>query len=160
MGRVMKRSLILFTVLTYGLSGSVAYAEPNSSACESAKEKAEKGKQLLQVRQEAVQLAQAETRLAYSKLVECRPGAIFTAGRAQRCAYAQSQVPLRVQQQTDAENLMHQALVEYEETVEWVNQACVSKESAVAQKDLLDRMTSIEAEIIELKAIIRGLNKK
>ena len=158
--RAMKLSLCIAAMLICSLSWQIAIAESVSSGCEAAKEKAWKAKQVVDERQRVVQLAQRETRLAYSQLVECRPGAIFSASRAHRCAQAQSDVPLQVRDQRDAEDQLQVALANYQETLEWVRQECTSDEPMVNQNELLLRIALLEDEIKELTNLVEQLNAR
>ena len=153
----MKPSLILVAIISCSVAWNVVVAETTTPGCEAAKEKVWKVKQFVHKRQRAVHQAQRETRLAYSQLVECRPGAVFSAGRAQRCAHAQSDVPLQVQVQLDAEDRLQVALADYQERLEWVTQECKLDEPMVTQQDLLVRIASLEDEIKALMALAEQL---
>ncbi len=154
----MKLSILIVVVILYSVGGSFATARSINPVCEAVKENEWKAKQVVDERQRAVQLAQSETGLAYSQLIECRPGAIFSAGRAQRCAQAQSHVPLQVKDQLEAEARLHTALTDYHKKIEWVAQQCTSEGPRVSQRELLFRIASLQDEIKALKDLVEQLN--
>jgi len=150
----MRVGLFFTAIFICTIGGSVTFVHASSSVCNAAKEQAWKAKEIVIERQQAVHLAQGATRFAYSQLVECRPGAIFTAGRARRCAHAQSEVPLKVQDQLDAEDGMYTALADYHKRLEWIGLECTPHESIVDPKQLLGRISSLEEKVKVLKALI------
>ena len=154
----MKVSLLILVVIICSVGGSLATARSLNSVCEAVKEKEWKAKQVVDERQRAVQLAQSETGLAYSQLIECRPGAIFSAGRVQRCAQAQSHVPFQVKDQLEAEARLHSALTDYQEKLEWVTQQCGPHDPIVTRRELLVRIAVLEDEIKVLKDLVEQLN--
>jgi len=154
----MKTILSILAIFIFGFLGNAAFAEPSTASCEAVKEKAWKAKQILVERQQALQIAQGKTRLAYAQLVECRPGAVFSAGRAQRCAHAQSDVPLQVQVELDAEHRLDIASVAHREKSQWVARECALQATSMNQTNLLFRISALEAELTALKTLMEELN--
>ena len=154
----MKPIIVIVSLLLLNVGWQVTMAKSVTSVCEAVKEKAWKAKQRVRERQRAVQLARSETRLAYNQLVECRPGAVFSAGRAYRCAHAQTEVPLQVRVQLDLEGRLYEALADYQEKIEWVKEEkCTQDDLIVDQKELSIRIVSLENEIRALKGLIEQL---
>ncbi|GJL63302.1 MAG: hypothetical protein NPIRA04_19560 [Nitrospirales bacterium] len=146
-------------IFACGVGWNVAFAESLTAVCEAVKEKAWKAEQVLVERQRAFQIAQGKTRLAYAQLVECRPGAIFSGSRAQRCAHAQSDIPLQVQAQLDAEHRLEIASIEYQEKNQLVVKECVLKAAMMNQQDLLFKISELESEVQALKTFIEQLHE-
>ncbi|WP_454061533.1 hypothetical protein [Candidatus Nitrospira salsa] len=155
----MKVMIYVVTIFVCGVVWNVALAEPLTATCEAVKEKAWKAEQVLVEHQRALQIAQGKTRLAYAQLVECRPGAIFSGSRAQRCAHAQSDVPLQVQAQLDAEYRLEIATVDYQKKNQLVAKECVLKATMANQRDLLFKISELEAEVQALKIFIEQLHE-
>ncbi|GJL66505.1 MAG: hypothetical protein NPIRA05_14760 [Nitrospirales bacterium] len=156
----MKTTLYLVTIFIFSIGWNVALAESVTPVCEAVKEKAWKAEQVLAERQRVLQIAQRKARLAYAQLVECRPGAIFSASRAQRCAHAQSDVPIQVQAQLDAEYQLEVASVDYQKKNQWVARECALKATMLDQTELLLKISALKAEVQALKTFIEQLDNE
>ncbi len=154
----MKSSLFIAVCITLSVGLHVAIANPITFVCDAVKEKAWKAKQVVHERQQAVQRIRSQSRLSYSRLVECRPGAVFSAGRAHRCALAQSEVPMQVQVQLNAEDRLYEALADYQEKIRWVTkEECTQDDSIIDQNELSVRIATLEHEIKVLKHLVEEL---
>ncbi|WP_447968125.1 hypothetical protein [Nitrospira sp. M1] len=155
----MKVHVSIFIVLSCIVAWNVALAEPVTALCEAVKEKAWKAEQIVAERQRVLQIAQGKTRLAQAELVECRPGAVFSVGRAQRCAQAQSDVPLHVKLQLEVEQQLDNALADLHVKNQWVDQECRADELNGKAQDFLVRLSALEDELMVLKTLLEQLER-
>lgn len=149
---------IIFIPSSFG--GNLAQAEPTHAACEGTQERLLRAHETLQQHQHRLRTAQQHTALATSQLVACRPGAIFSAGRAYRCAQAQSDVPLQIEAELEAYDQVQRALLEYHESLTMLDHACPLNSSMSRQQDVFTRMASLEQEIRSLRVLLEQLNTR
>jgi len=154
--------LVLFFMvfIPSGLGGNLAQAQETQAACEGIQERLLRAHDTLQQYQQRLNLAQQRTTLAASHLVACRPGAIFSATRAYRCAQAQSDVPLQIQAELEAYDQVQRALLAYHESLTMLDHACPFNSSMSRQQDVLARMASLEQEIRSLRVLVEQLNTR
>ncbi|GJL54122.1 MAG: hypothetical protein NPIRA02_12540 [Nitrospirales bacterium] len=142
-------------ILSGGVAWNEAFAESFTAVCEAVKEKAWKAERVVAKRQRAVEMARNKTRLAQSQLVECHPGAVFSIGRAQRCAQAQSDVPRQVNVQVQVEDQLAIARTDLQDKQQRVVQECLTEGLSVTAHDVFVRISALEAELQELKSLLR-----
>lgn len=100
----------------FPLFHAIAHAQPSTASCDIAQERHVRAEELLRQRQETLLQARRQIRLADSHLVKFSPGAIFSTGRAHRCAQEQSTVSLQETTELNTEDQCGQTFTTERET--------------------------------------------
>ena len=69
--------------------------------------------------------ARIHERLALGETVVCAPGGLYSVQRAQRCSQATWEVPQRIKETLEAEEIYLQGRRVFEEQLEWAKQVCL-----------------------------------
>ena len=107
------------------LWASQTLAEPWTFSCRGAITKLARVQKAVQAKQQDVQKAEREKRVALAEAEVCKPGGIVTGDRLVKCAEKSQKVPLAVRAVAEAEADLQPVLEKFEEALDTINRRCL-----------------------------------